>query len=151
MISPFETFEEFSTAEGPIYTFANSPAVIGILLVICLLLSLYFVYASFVIKKGASNAQNPMFLGIVIATGALSLADHLYSNHIRGSDYPRGEAALHRPTANVTQSDKAASRNTHSNFQPLALLGLVGGGTATHRRKSRRPQRYAAIRKRRVR
>jgi apolipoprotein N-acyltransferase len=142
MISPFETFEEFSTAEGPIYTFANSPSVIGILLVICALLSLYFVYASFVIKKGASNAQNPMFLGIVIATGALSLADHLYSNHVRGND---------RQTANVTQSDKAASRNTRSSFQPLALLGLVGGGAATHRRKSRRPQRYAAIRKRRIR
>jgi hypothetical protein len=146
MISPFETFEEFSTAEGPIYTFANSPAVISVLLIICLLISLYFVYASFVIKKGTSNAQNPMFLGIVIATGALSLADHLYSNHVKGNNYSREEAALHRPTANVTQP-KAPFRTTSSSFQPLALLGLVGGGAATRRRKNR-PQRYAAIRKR---
>lgn len=147
MISPFETFEEFSTAEGPIYTFANSPAVIGALLIICLLLSLYFVYASFVIKKGVSTGQNPMFLGIVIATGALSLADQIYVNHVRGGDYPKGETALHRPTASITQP-KASSRNPRSNFQPLALLGLVGGGAAIRRRKNRRSQHSAAIRKR---
>lgn len=139
MISPFETFEEFSTAEGPIYTFANSPAVIGVLLIICLLISLYFVYASFVIKKGVSTGQNPMFLGIVIATGALSLADHVYANHFREGD---------RPTADITQSDKP---HPGRNFQPLALLGLVGSRAATRRRKNRRPQYSAAIRKRRVR
>ncbi|MBD2057337.1 hypothetical protein H6F88_15140 [Oculatella sp. FACHB-28] len=138
MISPFETFEEFSAAEGPIYTFANSPVVIGILLVICLLISLYFVYASFVIKKGVSTGHNPMFLGIVIATGALSLADQVYANHMREGN---------RPTASITQPDKPhASRN----FQPLALLGLVSGGAATRRRKNR-PHPSAAIRKRRVR
>jgi apolipoprotein N-acyltransferase len=138
MISPFETFEEFSTAEGPIYTFANNPAVIGILLVICLLISLYFVYASFVIKKGGSTGQNPMFLGIVIATGALSLADQVYANYVREGN---------RPTVSITQSETPhASRN----FQPLALLGLVGG-KAARRRKNRRPQHSAAIRKRRVR
>jgi hypothetical protein len=47
MSSPFSTFKEFSEAKGAIYTFANSPIVSSIFLMLSLMITVYFVYASF--------------------------------------------------------------------------------------------------------
>lgn len=137
MPSPFTNYQEFYEAEGPIYTFANSPAIIGLLVVASALVFIYFIYSTYTIKKGHSEAKSPIILSVLIATSVISMADALYTHHVRQN----------RPTASVTQTHTQRA----SRFQPLALLGLVGGGAAMRRRSLRHQPRYKAIRKRRIR
>lgn len=140
MTSPFANYQEFYEAEGPIYTFANSPAIIGLLVIASALVFIYFIYSTYTIKKGHSEAKSPVILSVLIATSLISMADALYTNQVRQN----------RPTANATQTDKASHRANRS-FQPLAMLGLVGGGAIARRRSLRHQPRYRAIRKRRIR
>jgi hypothetical protein len=136
MTSPFATYEEFYEAEGPIYTFANSPAIIGLLVIASALVFVYFIYSTYTIKKGQSEAKSPIILSVLIATSLVSMADALYTNHVKHN----------RPTASVTPTEQ---RNS---FQPLAMLGLVGGGVASRRRQLRRqPRRSGVLRQRKVR
>lgn len=78
MSSPFKTFQEFSEAEGAIYSFANSPLMIAFFVIASSLVFIYFIYAAFAIKKGQSTAKSPFLLPLLIATGTLSLGSLLY-------------------------------------------------------------------------
>lgn len=121
MISPFSTFEEFSEAEGPIYTFANSPAIIGLLLVLCVAIALYFLYVSFGMTQ--EKLKHPVALSLLLLAGAVSLLTLPFQ--------PTQSEASRR----TSQPERSMT------WQPLALLGLIGGGRSfdqSAKRQSRR-------------
>jgi len=121
MTSPFKTFEEFSEAEGPIYTFANNSSAIAILLLIVAAITLYFLYASYNIKPGESKPQNPVALSLFLIAGVSSLlANSFLSN----------DAVKER------QNTEASRRDARVELSLLAPLGLLGLG-ATRRQKRR--------------
>lgn len=148
--SPFSTYDEFYEATGPIYTFADRPVILGILCVVSALIFLYFIYATYTIKKGHSDAKSPVILGLLIATSIASAADAVYSNYIqRNQD---------RQADRVTQNaDYVARQHRSSNFQLPALLGIMGvGATASRRRRSSvrrhaKLSRQASVKRRRYR
>ncbi len=113
MSSPFNSFKEFSEAEGAIYTFANNPTLIGILIILSALVFLYFIYASFSIKKGQSTAKNPGVLGLLIAASAFSLAESAYTSYIEQTD--------------KTVSQKSGSAQVTRLGQGLGPQGLMAG------------------------
>lgn len=134
MSSPFSTFEEFSAAEGPIYTFANSPGVITFLILLSALISLYFLYASFGMKNEfAKPTDETGAIALLIATGVSALLSLVpgYS-----SSY-RSEANDSRPTAARVQFGRGATL-------PGVFLGLAGiTGSATSQGKQRLRRRSA--------
>jgi hypothetical protein len=126
MTSPFSTFEEFSSAEGPIYTFANNPTMIAILLIISALISIYFFYASFAIKQESSKSPDVAALGVLLVAGFASIMGTLLNPQA-----DRREAVNPRPSHEM--------RTERSGWQPLALLGLVGlGGSGAAKSRSKR-------------
>ncbi|MBD2465075.1 hypothetical protein H6G89_29130 [Oscillatoria sp. FACHB-1407] len=128
MTSPFSSFEEFSSAEGPIYTFANNPTVIAILLIICALMTIYFVYASYTMKLD-SKSPDAKAIGLLLVAGFASVMGTLFN--------PNTER---REAVNPRHSHEM--RAERSNWQPLALLGMVGlGGAAKGRSSKRRSSR----------
>ncbi|MGJ3245451.1 MAG: hypothetical protein ACFE0I_05175 [Elainellaceae cyanobacterium] len=134
--SPFSTYDEFYEATGPIYTFADRPAIMGILCVVSALIFLYFIYATYTIKKGHSDAKNPVILGLLIATSVASAADAVYSNYLQRND--------HRQANRVTQNvDYQARQHRSNNFQLPALLGVMGIGATASRRRRSSVRRYA--------
>lgn len=129
MISPFSSFKEFSEAKGPVYTFANNPTMIAILLVICLGITVYFFYASFTMKQEDSKPVTPATLAMLLLAGAASLI---------GSLIP-GQPSR-QPTA-AYRSQPAIQRQARD-WQPLAVLGLTGvGGSLFGRKKTSRRRR----------
>lgn len=128
--SPFTNYEEFYSATGPIYTFADRPAIIGILTVLSALIFLYFIYATYAMRKGGdSGASMKGLLGFLLAASVLPLADAAYSQYIQRSD--------HRPTATQPQETEAADRTGVRPVEPLALLGTLGIGTPFAGRRKR--------------
>jgi hypothetical protein len=123
MTSPFKTFQEFNEAEGPIYTFANNSAIIGILIVLSALILLYFIYMSYAMKQ--DTPKGPVSLGAIILAGALSLA---------------GLSHTHAPKQ-TPETARRQSQSELARLQPLALLGMVGIGTKTLRQRHRKPRR----------
>lgn len=132
MTSPFSTFEEFSSAEGPIYTFANNPTVIAILLIISALISIYFFYASYMMKQDHSKAPDVSAIGLLLVAGFASMMGTLLN--------PQSDR---REAVNPRHSHEMRAERP-SAWQPLAFLGLMGlGGTklgTTKRRSSRKPR-----------
>ncbi|MFP4133615.1 MAG: hypothetical protein ACOCZG_01025 [Halothece sp.] len=119
--SPFNGAEEFANAEGAFYTFADRPALTGILLVVSLLIFLYFLYYTFGTSKGTTNAKNPAVLGLLIATGMATLLS----------------ASLE--TERVEAANRLRVRLARSSQQlVLAPLALIGVTTPLSSRKSKR-------------
>ncbi len=135
MSSPFSTFEEFSAAKGPIYTFANSPGVITFLILLSALISLYFLYASFGMKNEfAKPTDETGAIALLIATGVSALLS-LVPGY--GSSQ-RLEANDLRPTAARVHTGRGAAL-------PSVLMGLASvTGLATSRSKQRPRRRSAA-------
>jgi hypothetical protein len=124
MTSPFSTYQEYYEAEGPIYTFANNPTLLGVVLVVAALVFIYFLYSTYTIKKGHSSAPNPIVLSLLILTSAATLlADTVYSQYQKHD----------RPLSSEVQTPTSKP----SQLQPLALLGMIGSGAALSRRKRR--------------
>lgn len=123
MSSLFSTFEEFSSAEGPIYTFANAPAFLGFLLLLNVAIGVYFIYSSFNIHQAKSSSRNPAVLGILILASAVSFTSsllHIHSNR-------QSETATHRSRYESTAAAKKS---------PFAAIGLMGlGGVSAGRMK----------------
>lgn len=133
MSSPFSTFEEFSQAEGPIYTFANNPSMIAFLLIINVIITVYFFYASFRMKQESPQPINPKAIGLFLVAG-LASAIGLLSQPSSSKD----EAVQARAGRSETLRSEVQSRR----WQPFALLGLTGlGGAALKPFKSRSKQR----------
>lgn len=136
MSSPFDSFKEFSKAEGAIYTFANNPTLIGILIVVSALVFLYFIYASFSIKKGQSTAKSPGMLGLLIAA-SVSLAESAYTSYTEH----------HKPVSQKQGPAQVARSGQGSGQQgPMAAMGITfASGTVwgrlrlRSRRRSRQP------------
>jgi hypothetical protein len=120
MISPFSTFEEFSEAKGPIYTFANNPTMIAILLLLCVAITCYFVYTSFQI--GPNSKPNPTVLSALLLAGTVSLFGSMLSTQ----QQKPVEAHRPRPASELTRTT------------PLALLGMTVTGALFGSRKSAR-------------
>jgi len=129
--SPFDSWEAFEGAvDGPtggaIYTFADRPALIGITIVVAALVFLYFIYASFCIKSGNSNAKSPPVLGLLLATGAASAMASFYEGVTeRGAVQqasPPGQSRLTKQARKV----------------PVALLGMTGLAGVSGRKRPRR-------------
>lgn len=123
MASPFESYQEFYEAEGAIYTFADRPAILILLLIASALIFLYFMYASFTIRKGESSAKNPIVLSILLAATAFSAAEAVYQN--LSGKVERTQAQVSEPAP----GRKAA---------PFALLGMMGLGAGAQRSGRRR-------------
>lgn len=130
MSSPFTTFEEFSNAEGAIYTFANNPTMIAILLILSLLITLYFFYSSFFMKQ--EDLEHPLdtkAIGLLLVAGFASVMGSL----LHPEPAPKTEAT--RPAA-------SRSAQASSPWKPLALLGLTSiGGIGASRKAMRRSSR----------
>ncbi len=135
--SPFSTFEEFSSAKGPIYTFANNSSIINILLIIGALISIYFVYASYFMKQESMKAPGVKALGLLLLAGFASVMGTVLN--------PQWEQ---RDSTNSRQAQE--TRSGRQNWQPLAFLGMMGlGGTAMGRKagtKRRSPRKLHRLR-----
>lgn len=118
MASPFNTYQEYYEATGPIYTFSDRPAIIALLLVACAGIFLYFIYASFTVRGSAP--KNPVVLSILLAASAVSAAEAIY------------QQVVGKPSTQASISQPAAPRKA----APLALLGMVGLGAALPKRRS---------------
>lgn len=140
MSSPFSTFEEFSAAKGPIYTFANSPGVITFLILLSALISLYFLYASFGMKNEfAKPTDETGAIALLIATGVSALLS-LVPGY---SPSQRLEANDLRPTAARVHASPRATL-------PGVLMGLASmTGLATGRNRQRPRRRPARSMRRR--
>lgn len=113
MISPFSTFEAFSEAEGPIYTFANNPTMIAVLLLLCVAITCYFIYSSFQIGH-YNRSKSPAALSALILAGAVSL----FGSMLPSQQQKPVEAHRPRPASEIK-----AERAT-----PLALIGMTVTG-----------------------
>lgn len=130
--SPFATWEEFEGAVdgstgGAIYTFADRPALIGIMIVVAALVFLYFIYASFHISGGQSSAKSPPMLGMLLVAGAASAMAAFYEGFAE-----RGTAQQASRSGEVSQPMPQARK------LPLAMLGMTGMAGMTQRKRSRR-------------
>lgn len=128
--SPFSTFEEFSSAKGPIYTFANNSLMINILLILSALIAVYFIYASYVIKQDSAPAPDIKAIGLLLVAGLASVMGTLLNpqpeqREVEDPRYPQESQALRRQS-----------------WQPLTLLGMMGlGGTALGQKTGRQLRR----------
>ncbi|NER85329.1 MAG: hypothetical protein F6K42_38705 [Leptolyngbya sp. SIO1D8] len=130
--SPFKTWEEFEgTIDGPtggaIYTFADRPALIGIMVVVSALLFLYFIYASFNISSGKSTAKSPPMLGMLLIAGAASAMTALYEGFT-----DLGTVQQTSRSGEVSQPTKRSQK------LPVAMLGMMGLAGASRKRSHRR-------------
>ncbi len=117
MTSPFSTFQEFSEAKGAIYTFADNPTMITILLLICLGITIYFFYAAFAIKQ--KTKPDTTALSALILAGCVSLSSFL----------------LPAPQKSTQAYRKELQHG------PIALIGATLTGTLWQRRRSHRRSR----------
>lgn len=130
--SPFQTWEEFEGAiDGPtggaIYTFADRPALIGIMIVVAALAFLYFIYASFSISGGKSTAKSPPVLAMLIVAGAASAMASLYEGFTE-----RGAVQQASRSGETSQVAKQSSK------VPMALLGMTGlAGLSGRKRRTK--------------
>jgi hypothetical protein len=144
MSSPFSTYEEFEGAingptGGAIYTFANSPTINAIALLICVGLFIWFLVRTFNTHyqvsgqvPGIDNSLN--HLSALIVAGLLSLAGVEY----RQTTQPNQPVEAHPQTVTHRPRAKAA----------LGLLGLAGIGLPARSRSkgaSRRKGLYRDI------
>ncbi|MBE9080428.1 hypothetical protein IQ241_24605 [Romeria aff. gracilis LEGE 07310] len=136
-ISPFSTLDEFNNAaegptEGAIYTFAQSPAIIGIAIIVSALVFCWFIYTTFTINRNNTDeAGGPVHYSVVILAGLLSLAGGLYASQSQ----PQREARSQPTTAPQPKQT------------PLALFGLTGLSALPTYRQFRRAQRRSRLRR----
>ncbi|EKU99061.1 hypothetical protein Lepto7375DRAFT_8409 [Leptolyngbya sp. PCC 7375] len=136
MPSPFSTLEEFNAAiEGPtggaIYTFAHTPAINAIALVVSVGLFIWFIVATYATNHHLPSLDKSINrLSSFIVFGLLSLvaADQIQQPH------RHTEPTQKAPKTTLAQSSRRAA--------PLALLGMAGIGLpGLHRGKSQRRKR----------
>ena len=137
MPSPFSTLEDFNAAidgptEGAIYTFAHTPAINGIALIVSVGLFIWFIVATYSTTHELPSVDKSLNrLSSFIVMGLLSLvaADQLQNTH----QTRRSAQQQATPSSVLAQSKRAA---------PLAVLGMAGIGLPNLRRtKSQRRKR----------
>ncbi|NJL45526.1 MAG: hypothetical protein HC922_06890 [Leptolyngbyaceae cyanobacterium SM2_3_12] len=135
MSSPFSTIEEFEGAiDGPtggaIFTFAHTPIVNTIALLIAVGLFIWFMVGTYATHHELPKVDRPLnHLSVWIVAGLLSLV---------GADYRAQHPATQAPAEATAPSATAPP----SRKVPAALLGLTGIGVPAFRRtKSERRKR----------
>jgi hypothetical protein len=129
MSSPFSSAKEFMEAKGPIYTFANNPTAIGVFLVLSLVITIYFFYASFAMYQKEKSKADPVVMSVLLVAGlATSMASALM-----GTDQKK------QPTTAYRQDLRYEQRDEHRNTSNSVLMGLMGAGLM--RRPSQRRSR----------
>lgn len=133
MSSPFSTLEEFNGAiEGPtggaIYTFAGSPAINGVALLVSVGIFLWFMVKTYSTvhseTSGIDKSINNLSSFIVVGLLSLVTVDQFQQTSVRE------QVSSKSPRSSLVRTAKRA---------PLALLGVVSLGVPS--RRSRR-QRY---------
>lgn len=129
MSSPFATYEEFEGAiDGPmggaIYTFAHTPTINVIALLIGVGLFVWFLARTFKSHYDLPIPEKALnHLSTFIVAGLLSLAGLEHRQSVQPQQpAPRAEAVAQRPTSKAT----------------LGLLGLVGVGLPLRQRQRRK-------------
>ncbi|MEL6383748.1 MAG: hypothetical protein AAFQ89_15090 [Cyanobacteria bacterium J06626_18] len=127
--SPFETWEDFEGAiDGPtggaIYTFADRPALIAIMIIVAALVFLYFLYAAFHISSGESSAKSPPTLGLLLVAGAASAMATLYEGVVEKTS-----------VQHASRSDEVSQPTKQSRKLPLAMIGMTGLAGVVKRKK----------------
>ncbi len=129
--SPFDSWEAFEGAvDGPtggaIYTFADRPALTGIMIVVAALIFIYFLYATFNIKAGHSQAKSPPMLGLLLLAGASSVMVSVYEG-----------VAERRVNPQTSRSAETGSMSPAPKL-PAALVGMAGIIGGKRKRSPRR-------------
>ncbi|MGG6240425.1 hypothetical protein ACQ4N7_17510 [Nodosilinea sp. AN01ver1] len=138
MSSPFSTYEEFEGAiDGPtggaIYTFANSPAINTILLLICVGLFIWFLIRTFKTHYEVPAVDKSLnHLSAFIVAGLLSLA---------GAEY-RQTPQPHQ----ATEAQPQAMMQRPGAKSALGLLGLAGVGLPLRSRSTKASRRKGLYR-----
>ncbi|MGB3312554.1 MAG: hypothetical protein WBG32_18315 [Nodosilinea sp.] len=138
MSSPFSTFEEFEGAiDGPtggaIYTFANSPAVNAIALLICVGLFIWFLVRTFSTHYEVPAVDKSLHhLSALIVAGLLSLAGAEYRQNTQIHQSPEAQ-----PQATVNQPSAKSG---------LGILGLAGVGLPLRSRGAKASRRRGLYR-----
>ena len=133
MSSPFSTIEEFNNAvdgptEGAIYTFANSPVINTIALVVAIVIFVWFIIASYTTHAEPPTVDRSLErLSSFIVIGLLSLVAADYS---RTAHHDQTQASV---PAKAAQSARRAA--------PLGLLGMAGIGLPGLHRDSKSAKR----------
>lgn len=135
MSSPFSTLEEFNAAiDGPtggaIYTFAHTPAINAIALLVSVGIFIWFIVATYATHHELptiDNSLNRLSSFIVIGLLSLVAADQLQHTN------QNKQSAQEAPKTRLAQSSRRAA--------PLALLGMAGIGLPLRRGKSQRRKR----------
>jgi hypothetical protein len=104
--------------------------VIGVAIVGCVLLLLWFIYASYTIKAEEAQPRTPLNLSVLIVVGLASLLGSL--------DHGDRQAT---PEARLRQEGRASVSTSHRHSSPIALLGLASGALPLFRRPRRRLHR----------
>ncbi|HEY9626250.1 MAG TPA: hypothetical protein V6C84_03025 [Coleofasciculaceae cyanobacterium] len=138
MSSPFSTFEEFSNAEGPIYTFANNSVMISILLILSLIISVYFFYASFGMRQELTTHVDVKAIGLLLIAGLTTLTGFLFNPQV-----PKRTEAAQARSSHLEQ-------NSPKSWAPLALLGLTGVGRAALKRSKRSSRKHRSVKRSRL-
>ncbi|MEM9945676.1 MAG: hypothetical protein AAF810_06385 [Cyanobacteria bacterium P01_D01_bin.36] len=144
MSSPFSTIEEFNNVldgptEGAIYTFANSPVINIIALLVAVGIFIWFMVATYTTHADPSSSmdQSLNHLSTFLVVGLLSVitAAGSYANRSPRAEQPM---AQHKSTLSSGYGQAAGKI-------PLGLLGMVGVGLPSLRRRARRKARQKAL------
>lgn len=137
MPSPFSTLEEFNAAiDGPtggaIYTFAHTPAINAIALLVSVGLFFWFIVATYSTHHELPTVDKSLNrLSSIIVIGLLSL---VAADQLQHANQNRQSAQQETPKTRLAQSSRRVA--------PLALLGMTGIGLPKLRRgKSQRRKR----------
>ena len=152
MSSPFSTIEDFNSAvdgptEGAIYTFANSPLINNIALLLAVGIFLWFITNTYTSHTRASRVDKSMnHLSSFIVVGLLSLVT---LNHWQPKQQPTIDQRTQSPshTANIPIKPLSHLSRLSPQQLPAGLLGMIGLGSpafnrSRNRRKSRSLSKY---------
>lgn len=136
MSSPFSTIEEFNTAidgptEGAIYTFANTPIVNTLALLVAVGLFVWFIIATYSTHAAAPAAKLDKSLNHLSSFLVIGLLSLVAADYRQATPDKRAETA---PQTRLSQVSRRA---------PLGLLGMVSVGLPTLRRTTKRRKRLA--------
>ena len=141
MSSPFTTIEEFNNVldgptEGAIYTFANTPIINTLALLVSVGIFIWFIIATYSSHEAPASSMEKSLnhLSSFIVVGLLSLVTAT-------SQHPNRQVRPEQPTATGEPTLRDVYQSS-SRKVPLGLLGMVGVGLPKLRRMSKRKTRY---------
>ena len=153
MSSPFTTVEDFNGAidgptEGAIYTFAQSPIINNIALLVAVGLFIWFISKTYSSHRAPASRIDKSInhLSTLIVVGFLSLvaADYRQPRPTDVEQRAQREAVSEVQATRAGVSQTGQSQPSAKKHLPLGLMGLVGTGALPLRwgRKKQRARKY---------